>query len=106
MTIAIAFEKMIERSRKQKFSFPYLYDQSQEVAKAYGASRTPHVYVLNKSTDQLNVSYIGAIDNNHKDADAVTKKYVENAVDNLIEGKPVKTTFTKAIGCTIKWSES
>ncbi|MEO9968121.1 MAG: thioredoxin family protein [Reichenbachiella sp.] len=101
-----SYEEMIKRAKDKSFSFPYLYDESQLVATTYGATRTPHVYVVTKNSDDLVVSYIGAIDDNHKDAAAVTKKYVEAAVDNLIDGKPVKTTFTKAIGCTIKWKDA
>lgn len=98
-----SFEEMVKRSKDKGYSFPYLYDESQAVATAYGATRTPHVYVLNKN---LNVSYIGAIDDNHKDANAVTKRYVEEAIDNLLAGKAVMTPTTKAIGCTIKWKDA
>lgn len=98
-----SFEEMVKRSQEKSYSFPYLYDESQAIATAYGATRTPHVYVLSKDGTNLKVSYIGAIDNNHKDASAVSQKYVEDAVDNLLSGNPVKTTSTKAIGCTIKW---
>ncbi|MEO9806243.1 MAG: thioredoxin family protein [Reichenbachiella sp.] len=101
-----SYEEMIKRAKDKNYSFPYLYDESQSVVTAYGATRTPHVYVVSKKSAELVVSYIGAIDDNHKDANAVSKKYVEDAVDNLLEGKPVKTTFTKAIGCTIKWKEA
>lgn len=98
-----SFGEMAKRAEDKGYSFPYLYDESQGVATAYGATRTPHVYVLTKD---LKVSYIGAIDDNHKDANAVTKKYVEDAVNSLLDGKAVKTTFTKAIGCTIKWKDA
>lgn len=98
-----SFEEMTKRAEDKGYSFPYLYDESQAVATAYGATRTPHVYVLDKS---FKVSYIGAIDDNHKDADAVTKKYVEDAVDSMLDGKPVITKSTKAIGCTIKWKDA
>lgn len=101
-----SYEEMVKRAKDKGFSFPYLYDESQEIVTAYGATRTPHVYVVSKKSSELIVSYIGAIDNNHKDANAVSKKYVEDAVDDLLEGKAVKTTFTKAIGCTIKWKEA
>ncbi|SMD33798.1 AhpC/TSA family protein [Reichenbachiella faecimaris] len=101
-----SFEEMTKRAQDKAYSFPYLYDESQAVATAYGATRTPHVYVLNKNTKGLTVAYIGAIDDNHKDADAVTQKYVEDAVDSLLGGKAVKTASTKAIGCTIKWKEA
>lgn len=101
-----SFEEMTKRATNKGYSFPYLYDDSQMVATAYGATRTPHVYVLSKKEKNLIVSYIGAIDNNHKDADAVTQKYVEDAVNSLLEGKAIKTTSTKAVGCTIKWKEA
>jgi len=101
-----SFEEMTKRAADKGYSFPYLYDENQAVAIAYGATRTPHVYVLTKKSNSLMVSYIGAIDNNHKDAKAVTQKYVEDAVNSLLEGKAVNTTSTKAVGCTIKWKEA
>ncbi|UXX79769.1 thioredoxin family protein [Reichenbachiella carrageenanivorans] len=101
-----SFDAMIARAKDKNFSFPYLYDESQAIATAYGATRTPHVYIVSKKAQKLIVSYIGAIDNNHKDADAASQKYVEEAVNSLLAGKAVKTNFTKAIGCTIKWKEA
>lgn len=101
-----SYEEMVKRANDKGYSFPYLYDESQQVAMAYGATRTPHVYVVRKNSKEFVVSYIGAIDNNHKDATAVSQKYVEDAVDNLLNGQEVKTTFTKAIGCTIKWKDA
>jgi peroxiredoxin len=101
-----SFENMVTRAKEKKYPFPYLYDESQEIAKAYGATRTPHVYVLTKKGNELEVEYIGAIDDNADDAKAAKDKYVEQAVDNLLAGKPVSTKFTKAIGCTIKWKSA
>lgn len=101
-----SFEAMVARSKDKGYTFPYLYDESQEIASSYGATRTPHVYILNKNSDDLKVAYIGAIDNNHQDAAAADKKYVEAAVDNILAGEKVKTQFTKAIGCSIKWKSS
>ena len=101
-----SFDKMKVRAKEKGFNFPYLYDETQEVASAYGASRTPHVFVLDREDDKYKVAYVGAIDNNHKDASMASKKYVEDAVDNLLAGKGVETKFTKAIGCTIKWKKS
>ena len=95
-----SFEKMQERAESKKFPFWYLYDDKQEIAKAYGATRTPHVYLLD---EKRVVRYIGAIDDNSEDADMVEEKYLENAIDALHEGKDVEVSFTKAIGCTIKW---
>lgn len=100
-----SFEKMKKRASDKKFPFHYVYDESQEVIKAYGGSRTPHVYILHKEGNDHVVKYIGAIDNNYQDASAVTEKYVEDAMDAILNGKPVANQTTKAIGCTIKWTK-
>ena len=100
-----SFDEMKANAEKKGFTFPYLLDETQEIAKTYGATRTPHVYLLNKEGNKLRVVYIGAIDNNHKDADAADKKYVENAVEAVLAGKKVPVTLTKAIGCGIKWRD-
>ena len=97
-----SYEMMQERAREKGFTFPYLYDESQTVVNAYGATRTPHVYVLTKKGEKLYVRYIGAIDNNYQDPEQVTEKYLVNALEALLAGKDPAVTFTKAIGCTIK----
>ncbi len=94
-------EGMKKRAKEEGFTFPYLKDD-QGIFKDYGATRTPHVYVLNREGDDYIVSYIGAIDDNYKDADAASEHYVRNAVDALLAGKKPEVTTTKAIGCTIK----
>ncbi|WP_194775238.1 thioredoxin family protein [Pararhodonellum marinum] len=99
-----SFEKMQERAKAKNFPFPYVYDKSQEVIKTYGATRTPHVYILNKSGEDYVVEYIGAIDNNYQVPSAVTEPYVEKALAELMDGKKVSRNSTKAIGCTIKWT--
>ncbi|SNS33146.1 AhpC/TSA family protein [Belliella buryatensis] len=101
-----SFEKMQERAKDKAFPFPYVYDKSQDVIKAYGGSRTPHVYLLNKEGDDFIVKYIGAIDNNYQDASAVTERYVEDAMDALLSGNKIAVETTKAIGCTIKWTKA
>lgn len=98
-----SFEKMQKRAKEKKYPFPYLWDETQEVAKAYGAQRTPHVYLLSKSGSDYTVEFIGAIDDNAQNASAATEKYVEKAIEELLAGKPVTTKSVKAIGCTIKW---
>ncbi|GAA4458482.1 hypothetical protein GCM10023189_30820 [Nibrella saemangeumensis] len=98
-----SYEQMKTRASEKNFSYPYLLDESQSVAKAFGASRTPHVYVLKRSGDRFTVEYIGAIDDNPQDASGVQRRYVEEAVNNLLAGRPVAVTTTKAIGCAIKW---
>ncbi|MFP4024494.1 MAG: thioredoxin family protein [Thiohalospira sp.] len=97
-----SFEKMKVRAEEKNFPFPYLFDETQEVYKMYGAKRTPHVYLLNKENGNFIVSYIGTIDDNYKDATAVEKKYLKDAVKALLNGEKPDPDFTKAIGCTIK----
>ena len=100
-----SFEKMQERAREKQFPFPYVFDETQEVFWAYGATRTPHVFLLEKTNEGNIVRYIGAIDDNYKDASAVNEKFVEQAVDALLSGNDIETKTTKAIGCTIKYKE-
>lgn len=97
-----SFAKMQERAKDKKFSFPYLLDEGQKIFPQYGATKTPHVYVLQKTTKGNVVKYIGAIDDNYEDEKAVKQKYVENAVDALLKNKDVTVKETKAIGCSIK----
>ena len=97
-----SMEAMKARATTKGFTFPYLMDEGQKIYPQYGATKTPHVYVLEKTSRGNIVKYIGAIDDNYKDASAVNIKYVENAVDALLEGKIVSETKTRAIGCTIK----
>jgi len=98
-----SFDEMVSYAKDKGYTFPYLFDETQNVAKAFGATNTPHVFVLNKSGKDFKVAYIGTIDNSAKNAKAVTKKYVEDAVDALLAGKEVVNTKTKAVGCGIKW---
>ncbi len=95
-------DAMKTRAKSKGFTFPYLIDEKQTVYPKFGATKTPHMFVLKKTSKGNVVKYIGAIDDNYKEASAVTTKYVEAAVDALLAGKKVKQTETKAIGCTIK----
>lgn len=97
-----SMEAMKARAKAKGFTFPYLMDEGQKIYPQYGATKTPHVYVLQKSAKGNVVKYIGAIDDNFQDASAVKTKYVENAVDALLAGKAIKETETRAIGCSIK----
>jgi peroxiredoxin len=90
-------------AKEKGFNFPYLKDETQEIAAAYGAKRTPSVYVLKRENDKYILKYSGAIDDNSQSAKDVTKKYVELAIGELLLGKNVSTTTTKSIGCGIKW---
>ncbi|TAE70987.1 MAG: thioredoxin family protein [Bacteroidetes bacterium] len=97
-----SFENMKIRAKEKNFNFAYLIDETQEVAKAFGATKTPHVFVLDK---KLVVKYIGAIDDAAKDESKVSEKFLENAIDALVEGKNIDKTSTKAVGCGIKWKK-
>jgi peroxiredoxin len=101
-----SYEEMVSLAKKKGYDFPYLYDESQEVVKRFGATNTPHVFVLNKNSNELKVSYIGAIDDNTRDASKASHHYVEEAVNDLLAGKPVTTPKTKAIGCSVKMKNS
>ncbi len=95
-------DHMRARAKAKGFTFPYLLDEAQKIYPQYGATKTPHVYILQKTQKGNEVKYIGAIDDNYQDAKAVQVKYVEDAVDALLAGKEIKETKTRAIGCTIK----
>jgi len=97
-----SLDAMKKRANKKGFTFPYLIDREQAVFPQYGATKTPHVYVLQKNNEMHIVRYIGAIDDNYKDADKVVLKYVEDAVDALLMNRQVPVSKTRAIGCSIK----
>lgn len=96
------FEAMKIRAKSKGFTFPYLFDDGQEVFPKFGATRTPHVFILKNTNKNFQLSYIGAIDNNARDASKANELYVENALDDLLAGKTPRKTETKAIGCSIK----
>lgn len=96
------FASMKVRAKEKGFTFPYLFDEGQEVYPKFGASKTPHVFILNKDKKDLKVAYIGAIDNNARSVENASEKYVEQAVEALLAGKEIQNTTTRAIGCSIK----
>lgn len=97
-----SFEEMKVRAKEKGFTFPYLFDDGQKVYPKYGATKTPHVYILNKDDGKLIVEYIGAIDDSSRNEDNVSERFVEDAVDALLAGKKPTKTYTRAIGCSIK----
>ena len=102
-----SYEQMQQRAKEKNFPFAYLHDETQEITKAYGATRTPHLYIVQKQANgSMKVAYIGTIDDNSRDASKVQKKYAEAALDELVTNKQVSQPTTKAIGCTIKWREA
>jgi peroxiredoxin len=96
------FDKMVSIAREHAYTFPYLDDETQVITRWYGATNTPHAFVLNKEGGKLVVRYVGAIDDNAQDEQKAQKHYVAEAVNSLLAGKPVTTPKTKAIGCGIK----
>lgn len=102
---ADSYDNMKKRAKEKGFTFPYLHDESQEIAKAYGATRTPHMYIVQKTSKGMEVVYIGAIDNDTDNKNPNKEKYVEAAVNDLLAGKKPANNFTKAVGCTIKWKK-
>ncbi|OGR93276.1 MAG: alkyl hydroperoxide reductase [Elusimicrobia bacterium RBG_16_66_12] len=97
-----SFEEMKKRAKEKGFPFPYLHDESQEVARAYGATHTPHLFVFDRD---LRLAYTGAVDddNNYRTRKKVERPYLRDALDDLVAGRPVRVPETHAIGCTIKW---
>jgi len=96
------FDKMKARASEKGYPFPYLKDDTQEVYKAYGATRTPHIFLLENKGGNFKVAYIGAIDDNAMNAASVTKRYLEKAIVAVISGEKPAPATTKAIGCIIK----
>ncbi len=101
-----SFREMVAKAKQKNYDFPYVKDETQQVAKAFGATNTPHVFVLHRDGDHFKVAYIGAIDNNSRSADQADRKYAEEAVNALLTGQPARTNMTKAIGCGIRWKDA
>jgi peroxiredoxin len=91
---------MKQRAEERGFNFPYLYDESQQIAKQYGAGRTPEFFVVNKLRQ---IVYMGAMDDNTKESE-VKIRYVEDAIDATLAGKPIAVTETPAVGCAIRYA--
>ncbi len=103
---ADSYPEMQKLAKEKHYAFPYLIDETQATTRLYGATKTPHVFILNRVGSALKVAYIGAIDNNTEDASAATEKYVEAALSEILAGKAVTVKSTKAVGCGIKWRKS
>ncbi|GAA4767839.1 MULTISPECIES: thioredoxin family protein [Flavobacterium] len=97
-----SFDLMKKRAKEKGFTFPYLFDDGQKIYPQYGATKTPHVYLLQKTSKGNIVKYIGAIDDNYSDESAVKTKYLENAINSLLKDEEIAVKTTKAIGCSIK----
>jgi len=101
-----SFDKMVELANEKNYPFPYLIDERQDVTRNFGATNTPHMYILQKENDKYRVVYIGTIDNNPKAADKASKHYIDDAMEAVLSGQKIEVAKTKAVGCSIKWKSS
>lgn len=97
-----SYDAMKERAKEKGFTFPYLFDETQDIYRKYGAKHTPHIFLLEKNGADYYVRYIGAIDDNFEDETKVSQTYLANAIDALLAGKTPDPATTKAVGCSIK----
>lgn len=97
-----SFSNMVKRAREKKFNFPYLRDKSQDIARAYGASHTPQIFVFD---GDRRLCYTGKIDDNWREPGKVKERYLRDALLEVVGGGKVKNPETYAIGCTIKWAK-
>lgn len=95
-----SFAGMEARAKARGFNFPYLRDESQQAAREFGALRTPHIFLFDA---ERKLAYLGRVDDNYADPGLVKRQELREAVDDILEGRPVRTPETFAIGCTIKW---
>ena len=95
-----SFEHMVARMEQEKFPWTYLHDATQDVAREYGALRTPHFYVFNKERELV---YTGRAVDSPRDASKITVHDLERALDEILAGKPVSVPVTNPIGCNVKW---
>ena len=95
-----SFENMVKRMKQYKFPWVYLYDETQEVARAYGALRTPHFFVFN---EKRKLVYTGRGVDSPRDTSKMTVNDLENALEELLGGKEITTPVTNPIGCNVKW---
>jgi peroxiredoxin len=94
------FEHMVARMRQHKFPWLYLYDETQEIAKAYGALRTPHFFVFDKDRRLV---YTGRGVDNPRESSRIKVNDLERALEEHLAGKPVSVPLTNPIGCNVKW---
>lgn len=95
-----SFDNMIRRAQEKGFNFPYLRDETQQMAKAYGATRTPHVFLLDR---ERQLRYMGAIDDNWEHPNRIKRHYLVEAIEALLKNEEPPVAETFPVGCTIKW---
>lgn len=94
-----SMEDMIKRAEKADYDFPYALDEDHKIADAFGASKTPHVFLFNSD---MKLVYVGAIDDNARSAEGVEEFYLKNAIEQLTSGEEITKAKTRSLGCTIK----
>ncbi|MEQ9279946.1 MAG: redoxin domain-containing protein [Balneola sp.] len=92
-------QDMVLRAKKMKYEFPYALDKDHKIADAFGATRTPHIYLFDAD---MKLVYVGAIDDNASDANAVESFYLKDAIEQMVAGEKITQSKTKSLGCTIK----
>lgn len=97
-----SMEDMQARAESSGYDFYYALDEQAKLAEAFGATRTPDIFLFDSD---LELVYTGAIDDNAKSAEDVEQPYLKNAIENLVAGDAINPKTTKALGCTIKWPE-
>lgn len=95
-----SYEKMVERIEEHQFPWTYVYDEKQEAALAYGALRTPHFYVFDEDRKLI---YTGRAVDSPKDSANITVNDLDNALEDYLEGRPLRIELTNPIGCNVKW---
>ncbi len=95
-----SFDNMVRRAQKKQFNFPYLRDDTQRVARSFGAEYTPEVFVLNP---KFELRYVGRVDDNWQNPDKTKSHNLRDAIEAVLAHKKIENPITHAIGCTIKW---
>lgn len=98
-----SYPEMVKKATKENFNFPYLFDETQDVAKDFAAQKTPHAYVIWKENGKWAIKYNGAIDDNGAEPGKVKNRYVADAVDALIQGREPLVKETRSIGCQVNF---
>jgi len=95
-----SFDKMKEKSKQMKLPYPYLYDETQQVARLFDAACTPELYLFDRAGKLV---YHGAINDSPRDPTKVTKEYLRDAIEAVIAGEQPAKSFINPLGCSIKW---
>ncbi|RZK48665.1 MAG: thioredoxin family protein [Pedobacter sp.] len=101
-----SFPKMQELAKQKNTTYPYLEDPDHIYTKLYGAAKTPHTFIVQKTEKGNELMYYGAIDNDQENTNPQKETYVADALELLMKGKKPAVNFTKAVGCTIKWKKN